>query len=104
LEEEGRLFGTIYRMRPKQGFETQVADYFRRWERERKPHIRGAVAAYVFKPKTGSGDLTGVVVFDSEANYYRNANDPDQDRWYRELRSLLESDPEWNDGDILVAV
>jgi hypothetical protein len=46
----------------------------------------------------------GVVVFDSEANYYNNAADPEQDRWYRQLRNLLMADPEWSDGDILVAI
>lgn len=98
------MFGTIYRMHPKEGLESSVADYYRRWERERKPNVRGAVAAYVFKPKSQDGELMGVVVFDSEANYYRNAEDPEQDRWYRQLRDLLVADPEWNDGDILVAI
>jgi hypothetical protein len=98
------MFGTIYRMRPREGEEAGVADYYRRWERERKPVVRGAIAAYVFKPKARPGELMGVVVFDSEANYYTNAADPEQDRWYRQLRELLLADPEWSDGDILVAV
>jgi hypothetical protein len=91
-------------MQPKEGLEDKVADYYRRWERERKSNVRGAVAAYVFKPKSNSGELIGVVVFDSEANYSKNADDPEQDKWYRQLRELLVGDPEWNDGHILVAV
>ena len=98
------MFGTIYRMQPRDGFEERVADYYRRWERERKPKVRGAISAYVFKPRAGSGELMGVVVFDSEENYYRNAGDPEQDRWYRQLRELLVNDPDWHDGDVLVAV
>jgi hypothetical protein len=98
------MFGTIYRMRPKEGLAEKVTDYYRRWERERKPKVRGAVAAYVFKPRSRPSELVGVVVFDSEANYYRNADDPEQDGWYRQLRELLEADPEWSDGEILVAV
>lgn len=98
------MFGTIYRMQPKDGLADKVADYYRRWERERKPNVRGAIAAYVFKPKSHPSELMGVVVFDSETNYYKNADDPEQDRWYRQLRELLVDDPEWNDGDILVAI
>jgi hypothetical protein len=98
------MFGTIYRMRPKEGEEARVADYYRRWEKDRKPLVRGAIAAYVFKPRSQPGELVGVVVFDSEANYYENAADPEQDGWYRQLRELLVDDPEWSDGAILVAV
>jgi hypothetical protein len=98
------MFGAIYHMRPKPGQEQAVADYHRRWERERRPSVEGAVGAYVFKPRRRPGELTGVVVFDSEANYYKNADDPEQDRWYRQLRELLEADPEWVDGDVLVAL
>lgn len=98
------MFGTIYRMRPRAGEEEQVANYYRRWERERKPLVRGAIAAYVFKPKSQPDELVGVVVFDSERSYYDNAADPAQDAWYRQLRELLVADPEWSDGAILVAI
>lgn len=98
------MFGTIYRMRPRPGQEQAVADLHRRWERERRPSVNGVVAAYVFKSRRQSGELIGVAVFDSEANYYRNADDLEQDRWYRQLRELLEADPEWHDGDVLVAL
>ena len=98
------MFGTIYQMRPKAGREQAVADHLRRWERERRPTINGAVAGYLFRPKGHPESLIGVAVFDSEASYRTNANDPAQDAWYRELREMLEADPEWNDGDILVAV
>ncbi len=98
------MFGTVYRMHPKQGQEGAVADLLRQWERERRPKVPGAVAGYLLKPRNGASELVGVAVFDSESNYRKNANDPEQDRWYRQLRDLLEDDPEWNDGDILVAL
>jgi hypothetical protein len=40
-------------------------------------------------------------VFDSEANYRANASDPEQDKWYQELRAMLDADPRWMDGDVL---
>ena len=42
----------------------------------------------------------GLVIFESEAAYYRNAADPGQDRRYLQWRPLLESDPTWDDGPI----
>lgn len=98
------MFGSIYRMEPKPGREGEIADHFRRWERERRAEVGGAVAGYLFRPTAKSNELIGVAVFDSEASYRRNAGDPGQERWYRDLRELLESDPVWNDGDILVAL
>ncbi len=62
------------------------------------------VAAHVFKPRGQPGKLMGVVVFDSETNDYRNADDPEQDRWDRQLRGFLETDPEWPDGDVLITL
>jgi hypothetical protein len=98
------MFGTIYRMRPKPDQTGRIADHFRRWERERRPVVDGMVSGFLFRPKADSRDLIGVAVFDSEASFRRNADDPDQDRWYRSLREMLDADPEWNDGDVLVAI
>lgn len=41
------------------------------------------------------------VVFASKALYEANAADPEQDRWYRQLTTLLEGEPRWIDGDVL---
>jgi hypothetical protein len=98
------MFGSIYRMHPQPGQEMHIADHFRRWERERRPAADGAVAGYLFRPKASPDELIGVAVFDSEASYRKNAGDPAQDQWYGDLREMLAADPEWQDGDILVAL
>jgi hypothetical protein len=97
------MFGSIYRMQPIAGQEANIASHFRRWERERRPAVSGAVGGYLFRPKDNPSELVGVAVFDSEDSYRHNADDPAQDEWYRDLRSMLESDPQWSDGDVLVA-
>jgi hypothetical protein len=96
------MFGTIFRMRPRQGQEQVVEELFHRWWRERRPKVTGFVNTYLFKSRSYPGEMMGVAVFDSEANYWKNAEDPEQDRWYQELRAALETDPEWNDGDVIV--
>jgi quinol monooxygenase YgiN len=97
------MFGTIFRMRPKPGQIGAVEEHMRRWQRERRPKVAGVVASYLLTSRAHPGDLVGVAVFDSEEHYRANADDPEQDRWYRDLRALLEDDPEWNDGDITTA-
>lgn len=96
-------FGSVFRMRARAGQEDAIVQMLRQWERERGPQVQGYVASYLFKSRAHPGELVGVAVFDSEESYRRNAEDPEQDRWYRQLRELLESDPEWNDGDVLVS-
>jgi hypothetical protein len=41
------------------------------------------------------------VLFTDRDAYVRNANDPAQDLQFRALQQLLESDPEWHDGEIV---
>ncbi|MGI8552946.1 MAG: antibiotic biosynthesis monooxygenase family protein [Dehalococcoidia bacterium] len=94
------MFGTVFHMRPRQGQEQAVEEMFRRWNRERRPKVAGVVSSHLLKSQSHPGEIVGIAVFDSEANYRKNAADPEQDVWYRELRGLLEADPEWNDGEV----
>jgi quinol monooxygenase YgiN len=97
------MFGTVYHMLPKPGAEAAIRDVLRREEQERA-RPAGFIAGYLFRPRSRPGELIGVAVFDSEDSYRKNADDPEQDRWYRRLRELLEADPEWNDGDIVTSL
>ncbi len=97
------MFGSVFRMQPRPGQQQQVEELMHRWNRERRPKVEGVVGSYLFASQSHPGELIGVAVFDSEASYRKNAEDPEQDRWYRELRAALEADPEWNDGNVLAA-
>ena len=88
------MFGTIYRMKVKPG----KKDGATRAMMEDVREIEGFVSAYVYD--TGGDELWGVAVFRDEESYRANANDPEQDKWYRRLREHLEADPEWHDGSI----
>jgi hypothetical protein len=98
------MFGSIFTMRPRDGQEGNIAAHFRRWERERRPAVEGAVGSYLFRSRKDPGELIGVAVFDSEGSYRKNADNDAQGEWYGELRQMLQADPEWNDGDVLVAL
>jgi hypothetical protein len=60
--------------------------------------IQGFIAAYVYD--TAGDELWGAAVFNDEGTYRANANDPEQDKWYRRLRECLVTDPEWHDGTV----
>ena len=93
------MYGTIYQLRPKPGKEADVVALMNEWDRDRRPKVKGSLAGYLYK--LDKGGLMGAVVFESKEAYVANANDPEQDAWYRRLRDLLEADPEWNDGEIV---
>ncbi|MDE3096208.1 MAG: hypothetical protein KGK07_09435 [Chloroflexota bacterium] len=90
------MFGSMFRMRPKAGARQQVIDLMSAEGAGRT--MKGFRASYVLED--AGGDLLGLAVFDDEKTYRDNAADPEQDQWYRRLRALLESDPEWHDGAI----
>ena len=95
------MYGSIFRMKVKPGQEQRVVEALEEWERERKPKVKGVVASFLMKPDKQSGDLIGVAVFQDKVSYVANADSPEQDRWYRKLRELLEADPQWEDGEYL---
>jgi quinol monooxygenase YgiN len=95
------MYGTIYRCRPRSGKGEVVEEVARRWLRERAPGLDGFVAYYMLRSETRPGELLGLAVFDSKANYVKYADDPDQHRWFDEFRAALDADIEWNDGEIV---
>jgi hypothetical protein len=95
------MFGTVWRARVKPGQEAAFEAFGRRWSTERAPATTGFIAEYLVRSSERPGEVAGIVIFDSEANYRALAADPAQDRWYQELRATLEADPEWFDGQIL---
>jgi len=95
------MYGSIFRLRARPGQERALVEWVERWNRERRPKVEGFVTAYVYKSEKHPGEYINAVVFESREAYLKNADDPEQDRWYREMRALLESDPEWEDGEVI---
>ena len=98
------MFVTVYKMQVKPGQEENLLILGESWNRERAPHVAGFLFSYIIKSISKEGEFVGVTAFDSQENYLKNANDPEQHRWYLQMRENLESDPEWNDGPVISAV
>ena len=97
------MYGSIFRMWPKQGREDELIGLMDEWERDMRPHVPGVVASYVVRPDNAPDQLVGVAVFEDRESYRANAESPEQDAWYRRMRDCLESDPEWQDGEFIGA-
>ena len=95
------MYGTVYRFRPLPGKDEEVLDFHRRWKEERWPHVSGFLTEYIYRSAKKPGEYVAAAVFESKEAMERNNQDPEEDRWYRELRTLLEGAPEWEDGEIV---
>jgi heme-degrading monooxygenase HmoA len=71
------------------------------WEREHAPNIDGFVASYLIQPDRKTDECILIALFEDRETYEANAGSPEQDRWYRQMRELLEDDPAWEDGEVI---
>ena len=97
------MYGTVARMRVKSGHELQLQALNDEWTQGRGRQVEGFVASYVLRPDERPDELILVAIFRDRDSYRANASDPEQDRWYRQMREHLESDPEWTDGELIFA-
>jgi len=93
------MYGSVYKIRPKAGKEQDIVRMMEEWDRERRPNVKGALGGCMYK--LDNGGLMGVAIFESKDDYRANAESPEQNAFYRRWRELMESDPEWNDGEIV---
>jgi quinol monooxygenase YgiN len=64
----------------------------------------GQVARYVFQMDADPTELYLIAVFENREAYWSNAQSPDQNQRYQEMRALMLADPEWHDGEIVDVV
>jgi heme-degrading monooxygenase HmoA len=95
------MYGTIARLHPRTG---RVDELMALGESLRSASMDGFRASYLFRPDHNPyfrETVFLVAVFDDSESYRANANSPEQDARYQELRALLEDDPDWMDGTFL---
>ncbi len=97
------MYGSIFHIRVKPGQEKRLIEMLHEWEQERGPRVKGALGSFLLKKDKQPGEYIGVAIFQDKASYQANANDPEQDRWYRRMRELLLQDPLWEDGEYVAA-
>jgi quinol monooxygenase YgiN len=95
------MYGTISIMKVSPENRSKLNAMFEAWWSERRPNVSGAIASSVHVNDANPGEVIVSVIFESKETYDANAADPEQDKWYREMRALLEADPRWIDGEVL---
>jgi quinol monooxygenase YgiN len=91
------MYGTMARMRIKPGAEAEL----KRLEREMAPQIPGFRFQHVLRTDADPRECYLLVAFESKEAYEANANSPDQHARYEQFRALMETEPEWHDGEII---
>jgi heme-degrading monooxygenase HmoA len=64
-------------------------------------NIPGFERGWLMFPENHEDEGLLVIFFTDRDPYWANADDPEQDKRYREFSQYFESDPEWFDGEWL---
>jgi antibiotic biosynthesis monooxygenase (ABM) superfamily enzyme len=94
------MYGTIAQMRVKAGKESGFAALSRDIEEVAAP---GHIASYVYQMDRDSREFFLAVIFESREAYHANAASPEQHQQFLKLMEYLESEPVWNEGEIVYA-
>ena len=95
------MYGTIGHFRVKAGMEEQLVAIIRQVGNLNLP---GTLAAYCYRMDTSPQDYYIAVVSASKESYFANAENSEMQALDRQLMALLESEPEWHDGEIVYAL
>lgn len=94
------MYGTVARMRVKPGAESGLLEQMR----DDVNRVPGFVSAQLYRSDTDPREFWLAVVFMDRESYRANADSPEQNESYMQMRELLEADPEWHDGEIVRSI
>lgn len=95
------MYGTIGHFRVKAGMGERLLEIFQQVEALK---LHGSLAAYCYHTDASAQDYYIAVVFTSKEAYYAHAEHPEVVAIDNRLMELLESEPEWHDGEIVYAM
>jgi len=95
------MYGTIATLSIDPSNVEALGKMLQDWNKAEGASDIGFVGGYLLQTDADSSVAKMMAVFESEDRYRANANRPEQDAWYQELRALLRSDPVWEDGNVV---
>lgn len=98
------MYGSIAQMTAKQGRVDDIKTLTERWGLEHGPNVDGFVASYIFQSDQTPDECWLVAIFENRETYAANANRPEQDAWFQQIRELLDTDPVWHDGEVIYSL
>ena len=92
------MYGTIARIKVKADQEQELRDHINDFGSTRTP---GFIASALYRADAGGQEYWLAVIFESSETYRANAASPEQNARFEKMRSMLEGDPEWHDGEVV---
>jgi quinol monooxygenase YgiN len=94
------MYGSISRWRIQDGKQEEFERLMDELMQERPP---GSRSVLVYRADADPSEYWVAGVFESREAYTANSATPEQGERYKQLRGLMESDPEWHDGEVVVS-
>lgn len=94
------MYGSVARWRVKEGKEDELRKLA---EELMSARPAGSRSVLVYQADADSREFWVASSWDSKEAYTSNSNTPEQDQRFRQLRELMDADPEWHDGEIVIA-
>ena len=91
------MYGTTGRLKVKKENQQKFLDTLQK--QQAGVEIEGFRGAWVMFPENREDEAIMVVIFEDRDSYWANANDPEQDKRYREFSKYFDGEPEWSDGE-----
>jgi quinol monooxygenase YgiN len=92
------MFGTVARMKFKPGSFEKLQESMKGFE-ERQ--AKGFVSTTVYRSQSEPDEAWLAIVFEDEASYRANADDPQTDQMAKQMQELMVAPPEWHDGEVV---
>ena len=92
------MYGTVGRVKVKKENQQKLRESLMGQPNASIPGFKQALLMF---PENHEGEAVLVAMFEDKDSYWKNANDPEQDKRYREFSQYFDSEPEWSDGEWL---
>jgi heme-degrading monooxygenase HmoA len=94
------MYGSISRWHVKEGSGPELEKLVAELAANGNP---GSHALYVYRSDSDPREYWVAGVFESREAYTSNSSRPETNANFHRLRELMESDPEWHDGEVIVS-
>jgi heme-degrading monooxygenase HmoA len=94
------IYGSVSRWRVKEGKEDELEQLAAEVMNDPAP---GSRAVYMYRADSDPREYWIAGVWESRDAYTSNSASPEQSERFGRLRALLDTDPEWHDGEIIVS-
>lgn len=95
------MYGSVSRWRVTEGKQGEFESLAKELMQERPS---GSRSVMVYRSGADPTEYWVVGAFDSREAYESNSATPEQNSRFERLRALMQSDPEWHDGEVVISI